>query len=529
MRASILALACTCIGATHAQDIYDIWQTTWNRSPTFERIPIKTGDLPVSFTPPGSAKSAVITVDDNTVYQTIHGFGGSLTDSAALTLHNMKNKNRANYEKLLNSMFNATDGANSAGLSYLRVPLGASDFSAKEYTFDDTKGDTSLNKFSIDAAPSYLFSIIKDIVGINPLMKVHLLPWSPPGWMKSSGHIGGGSLEPQYETAYAHYLLKSLQGFKDKGITAYAIGIQNEPQNSNPTYPTALVPSNVEAAIGKTLRTLMNANGFKDTKLIGFEHNWNDAGKYPVDLMNSAESAFDGVAFHCYAGNVGGQAQFRDKFPGKEIYLTECAGTIGTDWWTDIKWYMNNLWIGSLSQGSTTGLMWNIATNAKGEPKLPGTSSCGGPGCRALVSVNDDASYSFNQEFYSMAQASKAIIPKDKGGPWGRRVKVTVGGSQAHALTVGAYVTGRSSSSQPERHSLVVLNQLDGSNALWKPTPVTTTIEFRGKHATITFPVGVTTLWWFAPKSSSGGKVQEGWEVYGDASGGQQVPMGVWK
>ncbi|KAG6852577.1 hypothetical protein C0991_010869, partial [Blastosporella zonata] len=38
--------------------------------------------------------------------------------------------NAANYNSLLNYMFNTADGANAAGLNYLRVPIGASDFSA---------------------------------------------------------------------------------------------------------------------------------------------------------------------------------------------------------------------------------------------------------------------------------------------------------------------------------------------------------------------------------------------------------------
>lgn len=93
----------------------------------------------------------------------------------------------------------ATNGANAAGLTYLRVPLGASDFSANGehptsalvfdgsliagrrvvYSFDDVDGDTHLDSFDIGKAPSYLFSTIKDIQGINPYLRVHLLPWSP--------------------------------------------------------------------------------------------------------------------------------------------------------------------------------------------------------------------------------------------------------------------------------------------------------------------------------------------------------------
>ena len=57
-----------------------------------------------------------------------------------------------------------------------------------------------------------------------------------------------------------------------------------------------------------------------------------------------------------------------------------------------------------------------------------------------------------------MAQASKAIIPKDAGGPFGQIIGVSVGGSVGWALRVGAYVTGRSSSSDWSRYSIVVMN-----------------------------------------------------------------------
>jgi hypothetical protein len=47
------------------------------------------------------------------------------------------------------------------------------------YSYDDVSGDTALNNFNINKAPSYVFSVLNDIKGINPYLKVHLLPWSP--------------------------------------------------------------------------------------------------------------------------------------------------------------------------------------------------------------------------------------------------------------------------------------------------------------------------------------------------------------
>ncbi|GLB39557.1 putative glycosyl hydrolase 30 family protein [Lyophyllum shimeji] len=430
------------------------------------------------------------------------GFGASLTDSSALILNNLKSQDSGNYDNLLNYMFNSADGANAAGLNYLRVPIGASDFSANAYSLDDTSGDTSFDNFDIDRAPSYLFSVLQDIMAINGNIKIHLLPWSPPAWMKDSGTMSGGAFESQYVGNYATYLLKAVQGFQDKGLPVYAIGIQNEPQNSNPTYPSCTMTQDVEAQIASDLRSLLNDNGLSDVKIIGYEHNWDNAGSYAVQLMQDAPDAFAGAAFHCYAGRVSDQDAFHEAYPSKEIYFTECTGMIGSDWWTDIKWYMDNLWIGSVEHNAKAGLMWNLALDGSGNPRFPGTPSCNS-GCRPLATVNSDGSYSLNQEFYSMAQVSKAVYPKDADGPYGQRIGVSVDGNLGWALRVGAFVTRRVNSADWPRYSLVVLNWDDNASTSWNPTPVKTTISFRGAQATYTFPVGVTTLWWFAPATSS--------------------------
>ncbi|KZT69689.1 glycoside hydrolase family 30 protein [Daedalea quercina L-15889] len=477
-----------------SQQIYDIWSTTWQRDNLFTYKNL--GSSPINFVTPGSTGTSDIQVNDTTYYQDIIGFGASLTDSSAKLLSELKSQNSNQYWSLINYLFDPTDGADAAAMTYLRVPLGATDFSASAYTYDDTSGDTSLSAFSIDATPSYVFSTLADILSVNSVLKIHVCPWSPPGWMKDGGSIDGGKFYTSFTSTYANYLLKALQGFQAKGIPVWAISLQNEPQNSNPTYPSALIGAYWEGQLGDQLRTLMNDNGFADTLIIGYEHNWDDAGAYPVQLMEDAGAAFDGVAFHCYAGTVGEQETFHSAYPDKNVYFTECSGTIGSDWWSDIKWYMSNIFIGTVNNWARNGAMWNLALDGSGQPELPGSNSCGGGGCRGVVQVNSNGTWSVNQEFYAIAQASKAVVPKDSGGPFGQRIGVSVGGNQA--LVVAAFVTRRASSSDWWRYSLVVLNQNDDNNGTWDPVDISATIEFKGKQASYTFPVGVTTLWWYA-------------------------------
>ncbi|KAK7021386.1 hypothetical protein VNI00_017378 [Paramarasmius palmivorus] len=290
-----LFLSSYCGLFTAGQQIYDVWQTTWDRSKLFTSSPPSS---PINFVSSGPSGDLTIGVNDGSVYQDIVGFGGTLTDSAALTLSNLKSRNSNNYWNVLRYMFDTTDGANAAGLSYIRVPIGASDFSASVYSLDDSSGDTSFSQFNINRSPGYLFSTLKDILSVNSRIKIHILPWSPPGWMKDSGSMNGGTLKSNMVQYYSTYLLKAAQGFQGMGIPLYAITIQNEPLNDNPTYPTCTMTPSMEGQIGRSLRDKLNSNGLGNVKIIGFEvYSVSFLGDYPISLIQNYGDAFDGVRY----------------------------------------------------------------------------------------------------------------------------------------------------------------------------------------------------------------------------------------
>ncbi|TFK29093.1 glycoside hydrolase [Coprinopsis marcescibilis] len=474
-----------------SQQIWDVWQTTRNRTNLFKSNKRSSA---LTFVDAAASTSANFIVQDLKINQPVVGFGGSLTDSSAQLFHELKVKNAESYWNLLNYLFSPVEDANAAGLSYIRVPLGASDFSARRYTYDDVDGDTCLNDFDMNYTPSYVYSVLNDIQSVNSMMKVHLVPWSPPGWMKSSGTMNGGSLKSEHVELYAWYLFKALQGFKAKGIFPYAVSVQNEVLNNDSTKPTARFSVSTEGEVGRFLKGLMRNNGLHATKLIGYNHNWDNADKHPVQLMQTAGDAFDGVAFHCYAGSASQQDSFRKSFPNKEIYFTECSGIQGSDWWSDIKKFMDQIILGSINHNAQVALMWNLALDGNGNPRLSGSNTaCGNAGCRGVVTINSDGSWVANQEFYALAQISKGTIPRDINGPGARRLGVSIDGSLKEKFSVGAYVTYRTKSTDQLRYSLVVLNMNDGNN-----DPVTATIQFRDKRVSFSFPVGVTTLWWYA-------------------------------
>ncbi|KAF7353903.1 Glycoside hydrolase [Mycena venus] len=423
-----------------------------------------------------SSSAADITVEDK-AYQTVKGFGASLTDSGAQSLSQLKQKNPTAYSELLKKLFDPSFNASSAGITYLRVPLGASDFSHTSYSYDDAPGDTALKNFNIDIAPPYVFEVLNDIQDINNILKVHVVPWSPPGWMKDSNKVNGGNFKSDMATVYAQYLLKALQGFESKG---------NEPRNTNPSLPSCKMTYEQEGAIGVALKPLMKNNGFSAVKLIGFEHNWS-LYQYPISLMKSHSDVFDGVAFHCYGGKVAFQDDFFKTFPNKDLYFTECTGMDGTDWWDDVLWQTEHLFQATIQHHSQTALMWQLISGEE----LPGSNSCykgkKGNACRAVVTVNSDGTYKLNQEYYAIAHAARAVLPRDTGGSFGQLINSTVApGPNTVNVTVNAYKTTRVNAQDPTMYSLHVLNY----NMHKGPY----TVKFQDKQLSYSFPVGVSTL-----------------------------------
>ena len=82
-----------------------------------------------------------IFVNENQKFQTMDGFGYTLTSGSASLINQISTK-----KELLNELF-ATD-KNNIGISYLRISIGASDLSAYEYSYSNEK-DLSLRNFSL--------------------------------------------------------------------------------------------------------------------------------------------------------------------------------------------------------------------------------------------------------------------------------------------------------------------------------------------------------------------------------------------
>src|SRR5207247_6164197 len=144
-------------------------------------------------TPPASLPTIV--VDEATTYQEMVAFAAAMTDASAWRIQNRLSA--AQRDALLQELFGPSPGL---GLSFTRLTMGASDFSLHQYSYDDMPAgqtDSSLAHFSIDSNRAYVLPTVQRALAINPQLKIMASPWSPPGWMKTTGRLIQGTLLPE--------------------------------------------------------------------------------------------------------------------------------------------------------------------------------------------------------------------------------------------------------------------------------------------------------------------------------------------
>ena len=253
-------------------------------------VPVPTGDVAiytttssltrdlardaVNFSPKDNLAPTTITLNPAEQYQTMDGFGAAITGSTCYNLLLMKPADR---HAFLTETFSDKDGF---GFSYIRISIGCSDFSLSEYTCCDTKG---IENFALQSEEKdYILPILKEILAINPSIKVIAAPWTCPKWMKVKSLTDrtpldswtNGQLNPDYYQDYATYFVKWIQAFKAEGIDIYAVTPQNEPLNRGNSASLYMEWEEQRDFVKTALGPQMKAAGLS-TKIYAFDHNYN--------------------------------------------------------------------------------------------------------------------------------------------------------------------------------------------------------------------------------------------------------------
>ena len=343
-----------------------------------------------------------IEIDDTQKFQYIDGFGYTLTGGSVEVINRLSPSKR---KALLNELFG--NDKNSISISYLRLSIGASDLDGEVFSYNDLpegQTDPSLSKFSL-ARDKDLISMLKEILAINPKIKIIAAPWSPPVWMKDNGKSIGGSLKTEYYDVYAKYFVKYIQGMQKEGITINAITPQNEPLHPGNNPSLLMVSDQQRDFIKQSLGPIFKSNNIK-TKIVVYDHNCNKP-EYAINILNdsAANQYIDGSAFHLYEGDISALSTVHDAHPDKNLYFTEqWTGAKGT-FNEDLNWHTRNVIIGSMRNWSKIALEWNLANDTQYKPHTPG----GCTECKGAITVSDSENFTRNVAYYIIAHASKFV------------------------------------------------------------------------------------------------------------------------
>ena len=383
-------------------------------------IVVTTDDQTMQLTPQpsvsfstASGSSNVVYLDETQVYQPIEGFGAATTDSAMYLLSEVAQP--AQLSQTMNNLF--TRQGKGIGLSFLRNPMGASDLARSVYSFDDNNGqaDPTLAHFSIAHDLVDIIPLILQAKQLNPQIKIMANPWSPPGWMKDSGSMIGGSLLSSMYTPFANYFVDYIQAYAAAGVTVDYISLQNEPLYVPTNYPGMCMPAILSSADCPTSQTnqatalfsyvapALTAAGL-NTKVLVYDHNW-DRPDYPENVLsNQSLSQIAGVAWHGYASTPGAMTPIQNMFSSIGTYETEHSGFVTNSDQTrldfeEITQCMRN-W-------ARAYVKWSLALDENNGPNTGGCSTC-----TPIVTVNSTSgNIAYGSEYYTMGNFSKYVLP----------------------------------------------------------------------------------------------------------------------
>lgn len=398
-------MACNCssgddIPVTPSDGQVQVWTTSGSQVNLLYNKSLDFADTEVATYP-------TINVDPATTYQTIDGFGYSLTGGSAMLMHQMESTARG---KLLREFFGSD--SNSIRVSYLRVSIGASDLDPVVFSYNDRPAgqtDVPLQHFNLSRDTLHLIPVLKEILAINPAIRIMGSPWSAPVWMKNNNSSIGGNLKTEYYNTYAQYFVKYIQAMASHGITIDAITPQNEPQHGGNNPSMVMSSAQQSDFIKNHLGPALQSAGL-NTKIIIWDHNC-DQPEYPINILNdpSAKSFVHGSAFHLYGGDVSALSAVHDAHPDKALYFTEqwTGSTSAFD--SDLFWHVENVIIGTMRNWSRVALEWNLASDPSFGPHTPG----GCTQCKGAVTI-DGSNVTRNVSYYIIAHAARFVPPGSK-------------------------------------------------------------------------------------------------------------------
>nr|XP_057939453.1 lysosomal acid glucosylceramidase isoform X1 [Doryrhamphus excisus] len=353
-------------------------------------------------------------------YQKIKGFGGALTDSAAM---NILSLSAGAQDQLLRQYFSPE----GIGYNVVRVPMASCDFSTRLYTYADTRGDYNLDNFTL--APEDVNMKIP-LLHRAQAMSPHPLSllasaWSAPSWLKTNDAlIGKGSLkgEPggKEHRTWARYYVRFLEEYSKYNLTFWAVTTGNEPTAGSMTnYSFQALGFTAEEQrdwVALDLGPALHASSFSRTHVLLLDDNRLLLPYWAKVVLGDIQAGryIHGVAVHWYMDSLvpaaPSLAATHDLYPEYYLFGTEaCAGWHPLDRgvklgsWERAEDYAHDI-LDDLNHHMTGWTDWNLALDQTGGPNWV-KNFVDSP---VIVDARRDVFYK-QPTFYSVAHFSKFL------------------------------------------------------------------------------------------------------------------------
>ncbi|MGO9753427.1 MAG: glycoside hydrolase family 30 protein [Solirubrobacteraceae bacterium] len=346
----------------------------------------------------------VISVNDSVGYQRIGGFGAAMTDSSAWLIE--RELPAAGRTALMSDLF----GSAGLGLSFLRLSIGASDFSVggRPYSYDDLRPrrtDPHLVHFSIAHDRAYILPALNQARALDPGIVFLASPWTPPAWMKGNDALGnvkdGATLRADAYGPWAAYIVKFIQEYASAGVPITALTAANE-VGTPTTYPGLnMTLSSLSTWIRQDLMPALSRARLHP-KLYGADWGWGTAARRDeAALTATTADEYTGVAWHCYYGSPDVMNAIHSQNPRLDEIVDECSPGISAI-------PISEVMIASLRDWASTVALWNLALDPAGGPVQAPNHGC--PGCSGLVTIDEEGgALTFNLAYYQLGQASMFV------------------------------------------------------------------------------------------------------------------------
>lgn len=363
----------------------------------------------------GSPRSVEFFLDTMTTYQTIQGWGGAFTDSAAFNILSLSPDAQDN---LLRSYYSPE------GLEYNlgRINMGGCDFSWRTYTYVDTPNDTALDTFALEPEDlEYKIPVVKraQAMSMRPI-NLFASPWTAPPWMKTNNdYIGYGQLRPEMYQPWADYFVRFLDEYKAQGINFWGLTTQNEPLDGYvPNFSFNCMGWTAEEQrlwVGSNLGPALRDAAYDHLKLMIMDDQRINLPNWAVTVLSDPEAAqyVSGIALHWYMDQYyppGVLTETHDLFPDYFILGTEaCDGDgpleqeVMPGSWERLEHYAHDILV-DVNHWVTGWVDWNLALDMQGGPNWA-NNFVDSP---ILVDQDKDEFYK-NPMYYAMGHFAKFI------------------------------------------------------------------------------------------------------------------------